>query len=328
MKKNDVKYFCIFMLVLLVFSCTKNTKFDINEFKNRPERKIDTFNGDVELSIDNKILSPPIPILNYLNKMDSTDKYKEYILSDSEKQLFLTYFYLLPDKYQQIVNKKLVAVYFIENFLGGGMADFVYDRNGNILNVLYLNPDILNYSLSEWITIRDNASFLDNEKVVIDVNCGDNYKGLLQVLFHEVSHIYDYHYHFTPYMFELLRDQNTINKTVFTNNIWENNIKPIEKYNYLSPTNFSGWGQTNKIDKLLASDLIIKLSKTPFSSLYGSTGWTEDFAETFTWWYLHQYFNIEYVVKIYENNQQITEYCPTRNQLVQNRYYQFPDLIK
>jgi hypothetical protein len=320
----------ISIVLLALFSCITHHIPNIDEEKNRQERKIENYNGSTQKSIENRILIVPPVILDYLNKMDSTDKYKPYEPTNDEKQLFLDYFNLLPRKYKQVIEKKLVAVYFIQNFIGGGMSDFLFDQNGNLYTALYLNPDVLHTKLNDWITYRDNSTFTeDGSTVKIEVDCGNGYFGLLHTLMHEGSHIFDYHYHITPYVEPVLMTiSNTKMQTPFIDGIWKDYGHPFPMYDFENRTNVSGYGLGKKLPREFAVALYTNLNKTPFSSLYGSSAWVEDFAETFTWYFLNKYLKIKYVVTIYKENREILHFSPTDNKMVMNRYDQFQSILE
>jgi len=128
--------------------------------------------------------------------------------------------------------------------------------------------------------------------------------------------VYDYYYHVTPYLSGYLITDTAKSSTAFTKDIWVNERTPAGKYNILHNTKYSGWGLNGQIDRNISIQLYQKIAQTPFSSLYGALAWYEDFAETFTWYYLYKNFNITYRTVVIKDGFTAAEYCPTENPLV------------
>jgi hypothetical protein len=241
----------------------------------------------------------------------------------------MDYYELLPIKYRNIMEKEVIGVYFINNFLGGGMTLPVFDNNGKMNMVLYFNPEILHQNISEWINFRDNSVFLNNEnKISLIVECNSNYFALIHTLVHEASHIYDYYNHVTPFTEKNLRNSETKFPTDFIEGIWVDYDEPVEKYNYEKRKDISFYGLGDKIDKGYAADIFTSLKNTPFNSLYGSKTWAEDFAESFTWYYLNKRYNINYTTRLMENGKTLLFYNPNENGLVKERDKIFEEILE
>jgi len=130
--------------------------------------------------------------------------------------------------------------------------------------------------------------------------------------------IRDYYYHITPYTEPSLKDLG-VAKTNYVN-IWDDYFTPVKTYrnSFVSKTCF--WGFGKQIDINNAGKLLDYLNKSPFSSIYGAKNWADDFAETYTFYYLKERFNIDYKVMYKKNGNIIKTYIPTTNKLVLQRY--------
>jgi hypothetical protein len=278
--------------------------------------------------VENKIISPNQFVIDGINQMDSTDTYSGYELTKIEKNTFMEYYNLLPEKYKGIINNKVFAIYFINGFKGAGMTDCVFDKNNNAYIILYLNRELLDKTISEWIEYRDNSPFTNNANINIEVNFNKNYLALLFGLLHETSHIYDFYYNITPYTDPFLMNIYKIEYSKpFIQDIWDDFRKQKVIYNIFSDYEISFYDLGNKLDKELSIELYKKLVNSPFSSLYGCTSWAEDFSEAFTYFYLNKYFGIKYEVKIYKDNELNVIYCPNDNSLVIERYKIFNEIL-
>ena len=179
----------------------------------------------------------------------------------------------------------------------------VFNKKVNTFAVLFFNPVVLHADIGEWINYRDNSAFTDDESgVSIIIECGSGHKALLHTLIHEASHVYDY--------FHSIKQADN-----------------EEKYPaHGLEISFYGLGETTGKENALTMYSILKNS--PFSSLYGSASWQEDFAEAFTWYYLQKQFGINYITRLYENDVLLLEYDPGENELARERYYIFEEILK
>ena len=314
----------IVVLVFSLFSCRNQQQDNVPPFQ-----RMENYNGNISFSIEERILATPEMIINSLNEMDNVITYASYELNDDEKQLFMNYYDFLPLKYKNIIIEKVIGIYFINNFLGGGMTLSVFDNSGNMYMVLFFNPEILHTSISEWINFRDNSVFIDNDnKISLITECANNYYALIHTLVHETSHVYDFYNNVTPFTEEYLKNDQTKIPTDFIKDVWNDIDEPIEEYNYENRKNISFYGLGEKIDKKNAAMIFTSLKNTPFNSLYGSKTWAEDFAESFTWYYLNEYYDTNYITIIMKDEKPLIIYDPKDNELVKRRYEIFEEIVK
>ena len=316
------KITAIIILVFSLISCKDHRQGNVH-----PIQKAENYKGSCNSNDPGKILDAPEIIINLLNEMDNVSIYSAYELNDNEKQLFTDYYNLLPAKYKDIITRKVIGIYFISNFLGGGMTLPVYDNNGAMYTVLFFNPNILHKTISEWINFRDNSAFTNDSAISVIIECNSNYYALIHTLVHEAAHVYDYYNHITPFTEESLKDDKTKFPTEFVNGVWNDYDIPIAEYDFEDRKRISFYELGEKIDRKSATEIFTLLKRTPFSSLYGSTTWAEDFAESFAWYYLKSYCSINYITTIDDENNSIT-YDPNENELAKKRYKIFEELVK
>lgn len=268
--------------------------------------------------IVDKLKAAPAAVIQYLCKMDNVTNYKNHELTQGERDLFLEYYSFLPEMFQMQISEKVVAIYIIDGFPFGGMADYAFDEKGEMYSVLYINAKVFTVSLSEWLTERDNSPFDKNTNKSIVVDCGAGYKGLLHTLVHEACHIYDYYNHATPYAEPHLKGSGT-SRTQFVA-VWDDYFTPVKAYRNrdVQRVNYWGFGKKTTIDT--EKKLIDYLNKSPFSSVYGAKNWADDYAETYTYYFLKEKFNIEYKIMYQEMGVTKKTYIPTNNPLVTGRY--------
>jgi hypothetical protein len=316
------------MAFLFTFICVwmlSSQQMSLTEIKKLPHKNIRFYNGSISNNVNEKIQNASINVLKYLCEIDGNKKYKNHVLSGNEKNLFFEYYSFLPESYKKVISDKVYAIYFIDGLSYGGMADYIFDDNNNMYCILFLNSKVLQKNLSEWLEERDNSPFKSvNKSNKIVVKCSSVYKGLLHTLVHESSHIYDYFNHITPYTEPNLKELG-VGTTEFVN-VWEEYYLSKEQYRNDQIRNVSFWGFGNKISITNASAIIKYIVNSPFSSVYGAKNWADDFAETYTFYYLKKKFNIEYEILYMENGKIIQSYIPTNNILVKQRYSLFSNI--
>jgi len=292
------KTLSIVLLVSLLSSCAILPKKNIQDIHFALNAKNYTF--DLSQSIDNRINTTPDFLIDYLNKIDNVSSYSKYSPSQEDRRVLEKYYQLLPSKYKELLSKKLIGVFFVNSFMGGGMTEIVYMDNIPFV-IVVLNPKILSETLSEWMTYRDSSPYYKSDKIKMRSVCTSNDKAVLHTMLHETSHIYDFYNEISGGFVE-----KKVKRYTFSADVWKDAHHPIIDYDF----------ENRKIiklyvsgEKLNMSEAIIeyqKLKDTPFASIYGTQNIVEDFAEAFTWYYMKEKLNIDYKVEIdYENSKQI-----------------------
>lgn len=322
--------FLLFIIVLSLscFSCEKKKSFR-ELVEENPVYHLENYPFfDPGNPLAERVVPAPDFILSYLKEIDNRDDYKVYPLSDEEIALCAEYLDKLPEQHKKILKKRLVGIYFIENFLGSGMADFVLDSERILYCNLFLNPETIQNDISTWMSFRENSCFIKeepgkNSQITIIQDCGKDYTGLMYILLHETTHVVDYVCSITPYIEEAIKV--IFNKkhvhTKFTQNVWDTADKPVKEYDFdLRPEiTFYGMGGGPKISKKDAEALYTGCEKTPFASLYGSLNWADDLAEFYTWYYYTTVLNQSYEIRIYKGDTLMHTFKPMEGEKVRQR---------
>jgi hypothetical protein len=317
------------MVVVLIaaFFCACKTQ---SPGDGRLYHRTDFYKSSVEASqkIEDRIVPAAGNVIDYLEALDSTENYDSYSLATEEKALFGEYLKMLPRNFQNIIAEKVIAIYFINNFMTAGMTNWAYDEDSNLYTVLFFNPDVLRQTVTDWVNYRDNSFFHDdNSGVIISAKCGGDYYALLSVLLHEASHIYDYYHRVTPYTEPVFNDGSVVT-TCFVDGIWAGYNTPLAIYNFNHRDELNAYGFGYTLDRIRALDIYKDLKNTPFVSIYGSGTWAEDFAEAFTWAYLKEKFDVTYTVEISVNDEIMLTFSPLQNVHFQNRMRYLRELFK
>ncbi|MCL2154476.1 MAG: hypothetical protein FWH53_02300 [Leptospirales bacterium] len=322
------KYLIPIMLIAYLASCGNEKMKTINKLREEPVYRLESYDKNLDVTLKDRVFDAPPFVIDYLKKLDKTDKYKPYTISQSDKYEIEKCIAGLPKKIKDVLNIKLLGIFFVDEFMGGGLTEYVFDIKGNLYSIIILNPKILKTSMSDWINYRDNSIFNETDGITVKSICKPNNLQLLQTIVHEISHVYDYHVHITPYTDAELTIFKTSDISPFIDNVWENYYKPVKEYDFPQRDHMSFYGfGDKKIDSLYAAELYKDLLNTPFSSLYGSISWGEDFAESFTWFYLNKLFGIEYTVNVYRDKILLISFSPLKIKKIEQRIRILEELI-
>ncbi len=284
---------------VLSVSCVSGGRQGNNEVFRAPH-ELSRYPAPLDRPFAERLMPAPSFVLDYLKAIDSAEAYRSREFSSQERALFLDYYARLPERYRATLETRLVGVYIVDGFIGGGLTDFILDEKGTTYCFLVINSKVFTASLGDWINYRDNTSFqnLPGNKPALESACTGTYRALAHVLLHEASHIYDFVKHATPFVeLSLAPEGASARDAAFTDGIWVDFNTPVEAFGRNSGKSLPVYGFAPPLPAADASDIYARLTATPFGSLYGTLSWAEDFAETFTWWYLRREFGVEYTVR-------------------------------
>ena len=333
------------MVILLFFSLSPvfaeglNEKeySDIFHYYGRPEEKFRIV-YDLNSSIEKRIKEIPSDILEKYREEDRqllNDKinYNSYKIQPAEMLNLSSFLKLLPESYMEILKKKLIGIYFVEGFLGGGLTDWLMkDDENEMYYIILLNSDILKKSFSEWENEKYSSAFMKSagdDGYRLKIQTDDSIKAFCHILIHETAHIIDSENTETPYS-HIFHTQyrRGLGKTVpssteFTSPVWISFSSPKEEYEYAFRNEINFYAMNQKCP-ILQNNLMLpvfeSLKKTGFVSLYGAKTWTEDFAEISAFYFMKNILKIDYKINIYNRNSIVYEYEPMKSERVRTRF--------
>ena len=116
-----------------------------------------------------RVAEVPPHLLEALKKLDERDDYRPYQTTLEDTKKIVAAFHAIPDVQRTVLEKRLVGIYFVENFSAGGYSDYLFDKNGNLYTILVLNPAILRTGISKWIKDKELSAF-SNDRTDIDLS--------------------------------------------------------------------------------------------------------------------------------------------------------------
>jgi len=288
------------LLIVLSFHASCTDKGIVTDAERAAVHQYSRYTFDPASSLVSRITDAPDFVLSYLREMDSREDYHSYKPDRRELRRIRQSLAALPPLTASVLRERLLGMYFIRNFMGGGLTDWVVDSSGGMYVFMVFNPESLRKSISSWLTYRENSCFKDDgSDTIITVSGGKRYSGFTYVLLHESTHAVDYVTHVTPYVEEGLRKTGHPRSTPFIDGIWKELRKPLERYDFPLRSSLTFYGLKDPAIPLSrAPELYRGLEQTPFASLYGSMSWAEDIAEFVFFHHLTRKLGQPYVIRV------------------------------
>ncbi|MFC2076530.1 hypothetical protein ACFLT7_05560 [candidate division KSB1 bacterium] len=314
------------LLTALVCSASQGLAQKLEErVADIPAKLFKSYSFNPDTPLISRLKPVPDFVLDYLKDFDQRPDYSSYDPSEAELDLLREYIPTLPPLHREVLKERLIGIYFIDNFMGSGMADYVLAENNDIYTILVLNSKIFGSDISDWLTYKDSTCFADSSsEAEVRINCGREFNGLMYILLHEATHIVDYVMQLTPYVEPdfLTLGGFAEKESEFTANIWTEYDQPKKPFDFpgRDRVTFYGMGGGPKIDLKEAADIYLKLSQTPFASLYSSLSWAEDFADLATFYHLTVILKQPYEIQCYIRNELVFNYSPMETAEVMNRF--------
>lgn len=289
-----------------------------------PAKMFSSYHFDSTLPLVERVTDAPEVVLRYLLEADPAENYTRYTPSAWEMDLIGEDLDILPSSYKNVLSARLLGIYFVNNLLGSGIADYVLGEDDEVYAILILNPEVLRHGITDWLSYREATMYTDDaaadKEFRVRIDCGSKYTGFTYVLIHEASHIMDYIEHYTPYVENDMKVLGLkVQQTSFTSPFWKDYNLPKAENDFplRDSVYFYGTGPRTHVAKAIG--LYEGLAKTPFSSLYGSRNWAEDFAEYMTWYYLTKVLDQPYEIQVFKDDKLELSYQPMSTQRVLQR---------
>lgn len=240
-------------------------------------------------------------------------------LTDAEQEKVERAFSLLPPLHIKILKEHLHSISFMDNMPNTALTSPVESTDSIKKFNITFRAGILNETISEWATWKEKSLYATttNPSLEIQIDAG-NLDAFVYVLLHEATHVVDAVLKLTP---EANEDENLVQHTSYTKNIWQLFNSPIAKFTntILEKTRF----RSGKVQPITSTkEIYYELEKTPFVSLYGMASWYEDIAELVTIYHLTTKLNQPFVVYVKENGEIKLKFEPMKNKLVKKRLKQ------
>lgn len=319
------------------FLSTAAAEDRIAELMKDPGHRLKSYNVNFNSPLSSRIKYCPDFVIAFLKKYDNRTNYRPFFPEAKQLKELQSVIEKLPGSYKKILKEKLVGIYFIDNFLGSGLTDWVFDDNRNGYIYIAFNSSVVNKDISSFLTAKENTCFIpDDSETSVEIDCGSELPGFTCILLHETSHVVDHFLKITPYVDPVLINEAPAGKkqakktesTEFTRGIWSDYDKPEIAARFTGRDKITFYGLSNgpKIKMGSALEVYGELLKSPFASLYGSLSWAEDFAEMASFYCITGRFKQPYRIIVKDKNGEHT-FEPLASETVQKRLELIKNII-
>jgi hypothetical protein len=268
-----------------------------------------------------RMSAPPPVVLGHLRRLDRRDDYEPYIPDRNETLEMERAFTLLPVRSRNVLNDRLIGIYFISNFTGNGLCEWVMDSDGKAYVFFVFNPSSFSKNMSQLLTEKENTCFADDDiSIDITVDCGKKYSGFAYILLHESAHAVDYVLNVTPYVDEEHGEhmKKKTAETMFTKYYWSGYDAPTRHFMFTGKVSFYGSGE-RKLKRSNAVEAYQDLSRSPFVSLYASMSWAEDLAELAAFYHITRVLKQPFGIRVLQNKKTIFSTYPMEHPEIAKR---------
>ncbi|MDQ6984625.1 MAG: hypothetical protein Q9M44_07905 [Ghiorsea sp.] len=252
------------------------------------------------------------------------ETYTAYLPSKAEQAQLKQSFDALPQAWQTLLKHKLTRIFFVENLIGGGITDWVINREtGKQFYTIMLNPRLFHVSAKSWLEYRANSMFSQGKYRITYANI-PHVSALTYILLHETAHIIDFEQRHTPIVDPLIREYRDVSNTAtaFTQHIWHDYSQPKPTYDFAYRDQLNAYHLSVKrgyIDNAKLPEIFASLSQRPFVTLYASLSWAEDFADLSALYYLQTMGEAPLRLQLKKGKETITDIMPLGYPLNQQR---------
>jgi len=292
-----------------------------DDLRREPVHSLASYGFRPDTPLAARTAGPPAVLLDYLKKLDRSPEYEPYLPGVKELEAVSQALSKLPPLHREVMRSRLVGMYFIKNFRGSGLTDWVVDAENNVYAIMVFNASVFSKSISALLTEREQTCFIpDDPSYEVSIDCGTRYGAFMYILLHESTHLVDYVKNITPFtdpqVKKYLRIRPT--ETNITRDIWKEYDVPRSSFIFTHRVVFYGFASPGlKISE--AERVYSELSGSPFISLYGSQSWAEDLAELATFYHLSRTLNQPYVIRVAKSGKNLLTLYPLNAPEVKKR---------
>ncbi|WP_349319880.1 hypothetical protein [Asticcacaulis sp. MM231] len=218
---------------------------------------------------------------------------KAHELTDREWALVEQAINSLPPLHQRILEKHLARLSFIEApaSVGTALTRMYEGPNGEPLFDITIRADILDASLSYFLTQKESTLFSDDSSGLSVQVIASEAPALPYLLLHEASHVVD-------------RSLGLTRNSGSFGDMWKDYRELAEPYAQ-GPLAQSVYRRAPRLPAAKSTALYAALARSPFVSLYSTASAGEDFAELAAWSTLSQRDKIPLIFEVRDRNGQV-----------------------
>lgn len=191
----------------------------------------------------------------------------------------------LPESILNLVQSRLVAIFWSHNIGGTAISYPVYNHHGKVVGgFIVLDMGLLKRPANDWATFKEQSPFLIKNiwpEVTLRPDHSNTMKEAIQfIILHEMGHILSFSREDLPH-YELTDQLKDIGQYPFSRFSWTYTLKKgVASTKPFAHVHFYAANDQKKNEENMIK-IYQDLSESNFPSLYGTVKYTEDFAESF-----------------------------------------------
>jgi hypothetical protein len=275
---------------------------------------------DPTSALESRVKGTPATVLKMFQEAGGTAP-TAHALTPAERLKLSAAFAALPPLHRRILGERLRSVSFLDGMPNTALTSTVNPDEPYRLFDITIRAGVLREDVSEWLTQKERTCFeAASSPLSVSVEAG-KLDAIVYVLLHEATHVIDSCLGITP----ALRSGDPpsgVPVSAFTEGVWSEHTIPSPRYRdpLLERVRFRAGGQTLAIDQ--AESIYMSLRRTPFVSLYGSSNWHDDLAESLALYHLTEVLKQPYRIVIRKEGAKVFVYEPMKSDLVRGRFGQ------
>ena len=258
--------------------------------------------------LESRVKPTPAAILKMFDEPGATLP-TAHVLTGDENRKLTAAFAALPPLHRRILSERLRSVSFLDGMPNTAITSPANPDELYRLFDITIRAGILGEDVSDWMTQRERTCFnVKDSPLSVSVEAG-KLDAIFYVLLHEATHVVDLALGITP-------------SNMFTEGVWSDRVMPASKYRepLLEHIKFRRGGQAIAIGK--AESVYDALRKTFFASLYGSSNWGDDLAESVTLHHMTEVLKQPYRIVNRKDGKVVYAYEPMKSEHVHGRFGQ------
>jgi hypothetical protein len=273
---------------------------------------------DPASSLESRIKKTPAAVLKMFRDAGEPEP-TEHELTAVERRTLSAALAALPPLHRRILRERLRSVSFLDGMPNTALTSTVNPDDPHRLFDLTIRAGVLGETVSEFLTQKERTCFdTAGSSLNVFIEAG-TLDAIVYVLLHEATHIVDSSLGITRDVRR--RDQPTDGSPArsFIASAWSERTVVAPQYRdpLLDRLRFRHGGGIVPIGR--AEAVYAALRRTPFVSLYGSSNWHDDLAESVAWLYLTEKLEQPYRIVLRDAGRETFAYEPLKSPMVRNR---------
>ncbi len=287
-----------------------------------PAERTDTLRRyalDPASALDARITDTPASVLKMFAEAGLGSP-TAHTLTAAERVKLSAAFAALPPLHRRVLSERLRSISFLDGMPNTALTSTVNPTEPYRLFDITIRASVLGETVSEFLTQKERTCFDaagSTRTVSIDAGSLD---AIVYVILHEATHVVDSSLGLTPAARLGAQPADGAPATAFTKDVWQDRTTIASAYRdpLLERVKYRATGEVLPIAR--ADAVYAALRRTPFASLYGSSNWHDDVAETVAWYHLTQRLNHPYRIVLRDAGKEIAAYEPMQSPLVRGRF--------